>query len=454
MGVKTREVAVIYPSGVCNLQCRYCGIDKNPALKDIDKKLAESFQGDYYFDQIRKYFPNRGQLTRIETWGGEPFLHMDRAYPLIDKLIQTYPYLREFYSSTNFSYPAWCDQLFGLIDVFNKYDYRDFDFFLQLSCDGPEYINDAGRGKGTTKKCLDNFNKFLSLIEDKVGENINLCISVKPTLDINNLHILNTKEKIIEYYQFFEENFVIPVAKLNYTNVKISPPIPNTAVPTPATKEDGEYFAWYCKTTRQIQKENQQYHYFQYYDDITMFSRPDVKDPAITYKYEKFTCGVGVTVIGFLPDGMVTSCHEGFVNLAEEYKLLAGSSDRVNYGTIQFDEFVKDRPVKLCLTPTQWTEFEREMDFFEQPGSTARLASLTNEIFCLAMAGQIDEKYLQPENALKAAIFCQNHSASTCIKDNYNVTGSILLQDNGMLKMFLNGAIDYIKLEGDVTFDE
>jgi sulfatase maturation enzyme AslB (radical SAM superfamily) len=77
------NTAIFYTCGVCNLQCRYCGIDKNPVLKEIDKALEKSFEGDYYFNCVKKYFPNRGQLKRIETWGGEPFLKMERIFPLL-----------------------------------------------------------------------------------------------------------------------------------------------------------------------------------------------------------------------------------------------------------------------------------------------------------------------------------------------------------------------------------
>ena len=48
--VQDRHTVVFYTSAVCNLNCRYCAIDKNPALVEIDRKLEESFQGDYYFD--------------------------------------------------------------------------------------------------------------------------------------------------------------------------------------------------------------------------------------------------------------------------------------------------------------------------------------------------------------------------------------------------------------------
>lgn len=49
--IPKRHNVVLYSSGVCNLNCRYCDIDKNPVLKEIDKALAESFADEnYYFD--------------------------------------------------------------------------------------------------------------------------------------------------------------------------------------------------------------------------------------------------------------------------------------------------------------------------------------------------------------------------------------------------------------------
>ena len=103
--VADRNTVVLYPTAVCNLNCRYCYIDKNKALKHIDDILDESFQGDYYFDFIKDMFPNISQLTSMETWGGEPFLRMDRIYNTLHKVIEHYPFFNSMYSSTNFSFP-------------------------------------------------------------------------------------------------------------------------------------------------------------------------------------------------------------------------------------------------------------------------------------------------------------------------------------------------------------
>lgn len=127
---ESRSTAIFYTCGTCNLKCRYCNIHKSPILEKIDKSLEESFKGDYYFNRVREYFPRRDMLKAFETWGGEPFLKMERFHPTLRKLIDYYPYFSKGFSSTNFSYDAWCDKFFGLMDVFGEYPHRTFNYHL------------------------------------------------------------------------------------------------------------------------------------------------------------------------------------------------------------------------------------------------------------------------------------------------------------------------------------
>lgn len=448
MSIKDRDTAIFYTYGMCNLNCRYCGIDKNPILKDIDKVLEQSFEGDYYFNQVKKYFPNRGQLKNIETWGGEPFMGMRRIYPLLHQIINYYPYFERMYSSTNFSYPSWCDEVFGLLNQFGKYPYRDFIYQLQLSCDGPEYLNDANRGKGTTQKCLDNFKKFCELMGNNIPENVHLEITLKPTLDLPSIHNLCDKQKIIEYYQFFEENFIYPINELAYSNVTITPPIPNTAVPAPATQQDGKIFAELCRLCKEIEKENEFFHYFEYYNCITPFVN-DYNQNLLTYKYNHHTCGTGSSFVGFLPNNMISICHQGFTEIIEQYKAYAAKAaltQKNGIGTISFDKFINEEKLPLCLTEEGYKKYEEEMSYFATEETTARLASLTTQIIALAIAGQIENRFINQKEALKAAIFIQSH-VSFCVKDNISVSGSIGLTPLGELKLLLNGAMEYIQEE-------
>lgn len=445
---KERNTAIFYTCGVCNLQCRYCGIDKNPILKTIDEALGKSFEGDYYIERLKQYF-SKGQLKRVETWGGEPFLHMDRIYPLVNQIIEYFPYFSEMYSSTNFSYPQWLDQVFGLFDQFGKYPYRKFNYQLQLSVDGPKEINDAGRGQGVTERCLENYHKLIDALKDnRLPANVHLDICLKPTLDNDTIRRICSKEKIIEYYQFFETEF-LELAQ-NIPNVTIYPPIPNTAVPSPVTVEEGKIFAELCRLCREIEKENITYKYFKYYKEITPFTS-DITQDALTYRYNYHTCGTGNSMIGFLPDNMISICHEGFTQFVEEYKRMAAKSTRDNTSTITFSNFLgdTDNSVNLCVDDCGYAKHEKHMSYFNTEGTSSRLSSITSLIMTLAMAGQIEPCFAIEENALKGAIFIQCHT-SFCVKDNLNKTGSISNVPVGLIKLLLNGAMKYIQHDGEL----
>lgn len=443
-----RNTVIFYTCGTCNLNCRYCGINKNKSLHEIDKHLAESFEGDYYFNRCREYFPRRDMLQMFETWGGEPFLHMDRLYPTLHKLIQYYPYFNSGYSSTNFSYPTWNDQFFGLMDVFGAYPYRDFTYCLQLSCDGPAYINDAGRGDGVTARCITQFNKLVEqLKEGRLPKNVKLTITVKGTLDNATFQQLLSRDKIIEYYKFYENTFVDPIRNLDLENVFIINPIPNTAVPSPVTVNEGKQFAQLVKLCREIEQENFQNPIFKYYQVITPFDNSITQD-WLSYHYGYHTCGTGDVNIGLLPDGMVSTCHEGFTQMVEEYEKIA-AADSNAHSTINFDKFRSEQKVSMAVDDQAYYDHHYKMSLLNKDNARARLTTATAMIIALALAGEIEPCYVNEENALKAAIFIQGHT-SYCIKDNYNTTGSYHLAPVGLYKLLLNGAMEYIQHDGEL----
>jgi hypothetical protein len=47
-------------------------------------------------------------------------------------------------------------------------------------------------------------------------------------------------------------------------------------------------------------------------------------------------------MLGFMPDNMLSTCHEGFTHFIEEYKKLAASSNRDDTATITFDKFLSE----------------------------------------------------------------------------------------------------------------
>lgn len=437
-----RTTAVVYTCGICNLNCRYCTIDKNPALLQIDKELEESFQGDYYFNRIKEYFPRRDQLKSLETWGGEPFLKMHRIYPLVHKLIEYYPYFDNMYSSTNFSYDEWLDEFMGLMQCFADYPYRSFKYLLQLSIDGPEYINDANRGVGVTKRCLANFNKLVNLMQEgKFPSNVSLTITLKGTWDLDCIHKLNDKQKLIEFFQFLENNYIEPIKKLNIENIQISNDIPNTAVPAPVTKHDGIIFSELVQKTREIEAENFIKHYFKYYEKITPYGNGQYCT-CTEYRWDVNRCGSGSTMVGFLPHNMISACHEGFTLLVEEYKKFAAQRSDKDL-TVTLNKFFELHSIPMCLTDDQYVNHERKMSYLN-PASTVQMTNAVTLIIALAMAGLIEEKYVNEGEALHAAKYVLG-STAFCPKANYAVTGSFCLEPTGFYILLLNGALDYLE---------
>ena len=336
--------------------------------------------------------------------------------------------------------------------VFGEYPHRNFKYCLQLSVDGPTEINDAGRGTGVTQRCLDNFNILLTRLKTKeLPDNVDLTISIKGTLDNDTMKQLTTKEAIVNYYKFYEDNFYKPISELNASNVFMGCSIPNTAVPSPVTVNDGELFALTCKLCREIEKDPQSYG-LQFYKEITPYSN-NIAQTYLGYNYGYHHCGTGDTLIGFLPDGLLSTCHEGFTQIVEEYTKLAAADNREEKGTINFAKFFDKSKVSMSVDSENYVKHFYKMQLYSGENATARLSQMTTTIIALALAGEINSCYIDEVNALKAAIFMQSHAAY-CIKDNYNQTGSYILTPVGLYKLLLNGAMQYIQHDDELHVED
>ena len=62
------------------------------------------------------------------------------------------------------------------------------------------------RGDKTTELFTKTFSKLMSEVDSlfPIDKNVNLVCFFKPTLDNYSIRLLQSKEKIIEYYKFFE----------------------------------------------------------------------------------------------------------------------------------------------------------------------------------------------------------------------------------------------------------
>lgn len=448
MSLDTRKKMIIYTTAICNLNCVYCFIDKNSALQKIDKYLDDSYNQDedYYFNFSKELF-KRDKLEEMQFWGGEPFLAMHRAYKTVDKCINYYPNLKDFMASTNFVSKVFFDEFYGLIKILGKYPERKFTFRLQISCDGPEYITDPSRGVGVTKKIQEHFPKLISELQEILPDNVTLSAFFKPTYDNSTIEKLQNKQRVIEYFQFFEEFNNIFLSINKKSNLKFSLPLPNTATPSPHTKQDGINFANYCRITREIEKENDNKKYFKYYKKITSFPiRGNSYKKDGCYQNCNGYCGNGYTTLGLLPDKMISCCHNGFVDLISDYKKKV-LEDSIHMSNVSIDKALFQSGHNKLIFKANSKEFdyyEKRIEEFVPKNNTAKIVNMASMIRLLAINNQIDKKYAKPEASLKAANFVSAVS-SYCVRDNLSVTGSIYMYPVGLLKLFLNGAKEYIE---------
>ena len=250
-------------------------------------------------------------------------------------------------------------------------------------------MNDNNRGKGVTEKCIKNFDKLIEIIKnDEFPSNVILTIYTKGTLDVETIQYLTKKENIISYYQFFEDNYIDKVKKLKNPRIQMDPNLPNMAVPCPATVQDGKVFAQIAKLSREIEKENYTSHYFKYYTNITLFPTRQPCETCNSFKGNQSHCGSGKNMVGFLPDNLISVCHEGFAMLLDEYKKYAANRLEDDY-TVNLSKFLKTQSQILTMTDSQYIDYEKKMSYINN-NATTQHSIATTLIIALAMAGLVD----------------------------------------------------------------
>lgn len=444
--IQDREILVLYSTAVCNLNCRYCYIDKNPSLIKIDELLDKSFleTKDYYFNFAKKIFLKE-KLKEVQIWGGEPSIRLDRTYFTIKKLIEYYPNLTNFMMSSNLATETFFDQFYGFLEVLGQYPERKFTFQLQLSIDGPSKINDLNRGKGVTEIFTKNFLKLLESSPSILNnlKNITLKLFFKPTLDASSIKQLQRKKDIIKYYQFFEiyQDLYERIAGIE-PFISFDPGIPNTACPSPHTVEDGKLFANLVKLTREIEQENLEKKYFKFYKNITPFGNNRFKNKCDLYNCG--ICGTGKSVIGLLPNEIISTCHNGFTQLLSDYKIFCMDHIEEVDRTIDFNLFVSGSINNdMVFSYEKLSEYEKSVESFYNSSQSFILQNYIGVIQFLAMNNQVDLKYNNFEDAKKAAIEFYGRTC-ICLRDHIGSTGSKYIPPVGLFKLLLNGAMDYL----------
>ena len=432
----------IYSTSLCNLNCKYCFISKNNALVELDKYFEEASYGDYYINLAHEYVEDISEVDMLEIWGGEPTLHLDRSYNLIRQLSKESEKFKNILFSSNYCSNNFIEAFQGMVNLLGSIKDREFTIHSQISIDGVECITDKYRGDGVTKKVIENFNTLLSL---DYPDNVKIAFSCKPTLSLETASLLLNKSFAIDYFKFFEDNFVEKVnASSNKAFLKMYPSIPNLACPSEYSSEDGKLFAEIERVLYEIEKENKLKNYFKYYGRLRMFSKRIKEVPKTGYTLKGGFCGTGRNMIGLLPFGKACGCHRDFTDFLERYRQEAREDkyDRlINMNSVSSESLNN----KLLIFNNKYEAVkhsERMSAFYDNPSTTV-ITSIMAMIKMLSMTGQIDGKYFDEEECRKAA-YRMVYMSSLCVENNISMTGNCAILPISEYRLFLNGALDYI----------
>lgn len=140
----------------CNFRCRYCLFANNNGIERVHKKVNMTWEtAKKSIDFLYTHSKDSGILT-IAFYGGEPMLNFELIKNVVDYAENLFLTKKVKFRMT-FNGSILTDQMMDFI--------VDHDFFISISFDGPEEIQDKHRkfnnsGKGTFNVVNDNIERL------------------------------------------------------------------------------------------------------------------------------------------------------------------------------------------------------------------------------------------------------------------------------------------------------
>lgn len=449
---------ILFTSALCNLDCSYCYIckDKAGGLKQIDKDLENDFKNRQQIKQVLDYDPNTtNTITGITLWGGEPFLYVERFTDSIQDYFSAFPKLNMIDTSTNFTIPNQVDKIKQLLDSIEKnyYGNTPFNFNLQISIDGYEEMNDAGRGQGVTQAFLNNFYELLNMTYN--SQKIKVNCYTKPTLSKETFKYINTKEGVLKWFQFFEEKMVVPYINSN-SPISFSPSLWNCAQPSEWTSEDGKEYAKISRLIAELSPEIKS-KYPHWENQVSLvpeagrvaLALANTDIDGIINGFKQPVCGGGcgsfVHTIVPIPHGSFTMCHRGLFDAYVDYSNNFKSKENMNNLSKEF--FQAQNSDDWIYTKEELKTMQNTMNHLYCHANQIRYTDLLIGIREYALAGIIDEQYANPENIDPTlGYFLLN---SYCLQDSYIFTGSWTTVTLLEVPLLYNGVMEVVAEEID-----
>ena len=415
----------LYFSSDCNMSCQYCAINKHkPCMAENNKHIREDIEsGAYAQAVIDRFSPIADGIVQISLWGMEPTLNTDLFEKLMFPLWDAFPNINKLMFSTN-SWLGWSHVepvILGL-DKYCKNRERNINFDLQLSLDGPEWINDHSRRNHTTERTLQMMRDVITNTPSDIHYAIDL--HTKPTLDVSYMRQMNeSNDLLLAYYHFFDD-LQDEMLALN-TNPHIHVSMNNTPTlvnPGEHTVEDGKTLAEFLRNLRAI--------------DVSQFKH--FKHPLICQPLNGIIAATQVTDHNSMSHWGCCSSGRYSANVDNHGDLFSCHAlfGRSYLGT--------DSTIAAAHTTLKDNDAQRlqYVDLLWQEYPEARREFCEIIMLALASAGQIDKVYLTDAGMRKLLFYSMGNVY--CQYGHLESTHSIWAYTTSQFKYFGNGALQEI----------
>jgi len=417
------QVLILYVSDICNLNCSYCIWPKEKEVMiSKNKHIREFIENGRYFENIRKNV-DTSYIKQLDLWGGEPTMNFDIFIPALKKHLNMFSSLETLSFSTNISKHFTLSNIIKFIEKFAPYYKLD----IQLSLDGPPFINDEDRLGSSSKEISENIFEFSKFLQNFKYNN-NVHTDIKSTISARSMHKLADESNLYDYFSFFDSCWD-----------KCQTPFAMSFVfPGDYSQENGFEYA---KITNNLlykwPKKGIKFKHIRIpYEDQNVLHIARTLEAIMRFKRRIYSgefiatsvCSVGDRRIAIDVDGNFRICHGVFFF----YDELKSQHDMyMNY--LKHNVIATSKMDKLRLLHNS-VGIHNNVEF-----RIAYHQALATE---LVLSGQISRIYLKNKALLNMLAFVT--SRHHCISDNITYTGDMMLIDASYLKLLGNGAFELI----------
>lgn len=448
------ESVNLYFSAICNLRCKYCFQPKVAGInKDTNKKVIEWISSGRLEDDILDLFGK--DITNISLWGGEPSINLPYLTERIPEYFKKFPKLRNINFSSNVSRKNLCNNIIDLIKKVSEENIKSnrcMSIDVQFSIDGPPEINDFNRVGSKAEKIIDNITYICKKIKDIDPRYYNL--SIKATTSKESLKWMMTNNNLEYYYDFFNEH-----QKHWESIIGDKAPYGGTCIyfvyPGNFTKEDGILFYELCK------KQNSKEFKEKYKDCNVIFENQislRIKKCLSTiragyyrpYKGEMLSicsCCAGKSSLGLTESGNIHICQatymfdDNVIKYIEDNNIVSDFESTQGFSFRNFKNVIQNNIVVSKNDKVRLYRLLNNMKVFCSDIAT-KIQYFEVMIPQLAMAGQIDKKYLDSKYR-DLAIAYLLFGGHECPADNIWEFGSPYIRSLAQTRLVLNGAFDF-----------